>query len=198
MTNEPAPAQRAGQPSPNPFYLSFQSQVTDVTGPALIAAIGQQLAKGFDELHLLLSTPGGQVAAGLAIYNLLCALPVAVYTYNVGSVNSIGNVIFLAGSKRIAARTSSFMFHGVGFDVQTARFEEKLLKERLTGLQNDQKLIADVIVRHTKMAADDVEKLFLEAAFIGTDEAKRRGIIDDVADIQVPKGAPFLQLVFQR
>jgi hypothetical protein len=137
-------------------------------------------------------------AQGIAIYNMLRALPVSVTTYNIGSVNSIGNVIFLAGSKRYASRTSSFMFHGVGFDVQTARFEEKMLKERLQGLQNDQKLIADIIVRHTKISAVEAEKLFLEAAFVGTAEAKRLGIIDDVLDIQIPPGAPFLQLVFQR
>ena|ERR1700674_5799543 len=90
------------------------------------------------------------------------------------------------------------LFHGVGFDVQAARFEEKMLKERLQGLQNDQTLIADIIVRHTKISGVEAEKLFLEAAFVGTAEAKRLGIIDDVLDIQIPTGAPFLQLVFQR
>jgi ATP-dependent Clp protease, protease subunit len=186
------------QDGTKPFYLSFSSEVNQVTGPALIAAVAQQLGQGFDELHLLLSTLGGQVAQGIAVYNVLRALPIKVTTYNVGSVNSIGNVIFLAGSKRYAARTSSFMFHGVGFDVQAARFEEKGLKERLQGLQNDQKLIAEIIVRHTKISEADAEKLFLEAAFLRTDDAKGLGIIDDIIDIQIPKGAPFLQLVFQR
>jgi ATP-dependent protease ClpP protease subunit len=177
--------------------LGFSSEVNQVTGPALIATVAQQVAQGFSELHLLLSTPGGQVAQGINIYNTLAALPINITTYNVGSVNSIGNVIFLVGKKRFAARTSSFMFHGVGFDIQAARFEEKALKERLQGLQNDQKLIADIIVRHTKITASDAEKLFLEAAFLRPDDAKRRGIIDDIIDVQIPKGAPFLQLVFQ-
>jgi hypothetical protein len=37
----------------------------------------------------------------------------------------------------------TILFARIGFDIQNARFEEKALKERLTGLQNDQKLIAD-------------------------------------------------------
>jgi ATP-dependent Clp protease, protease subunit len=184
--------------APMPFYVSFNSEVNQITGPALIATVGQQVGAGFNELHLLLSTPGGHVAQGIAIYNMLRALPISVTTYNVGSVNSIGNVIFLAGSKRYASQTSSFMFHGVGFDVQSARFEEKMLKERLQGIQNDQKLIGEIIVRHTKISATAAEKLFLEAAFVGTVEAKKLGIIDDILDVQIPAGAPFLQLVFQR
>lgn len=135
---------------PKPFYLSFSSEVNHITGPALVATIGQQIAAGHDEAHLLLSTPGGRVDTGLMVYNVLRALPIKVVTYNVGTVNSIGNVIFLAGAGRFASPTSSFMFHGVGFDIQNARFEEKALKERLQGLQNDQKLIADIIVRHNK------------------------------------------------
>jgi ATP-dependent Clp protease, protease subunit len=183
---------------PVPFYVSFNSEVNQITGPALIATVGQQVSQGFNELHLLLSTPGGHVAQGIAIYNMLRALPISITTYNVGSVNSIGNVIFLAGTKRYASQTSSFMFHGVGFDVQAARFEEKMLKERLQGIQNDQQLIGDIIVRHTKISSDEVDKLFLEAAFVSTTEAKRRGIIHDILDVQIPPGAPFLQLVFQR
>jgi ATP-dependent protease ClpP protease subunit len=90
------------------------------------------------------------------------------------------------------------MFHGVGFDIEKARFEEKVLRERLNSLQNDQKLIAEIIIRHTKITDAEVEKLFLEMAFVSADEAKGRGIIDDIVDVQVPKGAAFLQLVFQR
>ncbi|MGH6817410.1 MAG: ClpP family protease [Methylovirgula sp.] len=194
----PMPEPTPPPPTAKPFYVGFNSEINQITGPALIAAIGQQVGQGFNELHLMLTTPGGHVAQGIAIYNMLRALPISITTYNVGSVNSIGNVIFLAGSKRYAAKTSSFMFHGVGFDVQSARFEEKALKERLQSIQNDQKLIADIIVRHTKITETEVDKLFLEAAFVDTGEAKRRGIIDDILDVQVPTGTPFIQLVFQR
>jgi hypothetical protein len=75
--------------------------------PSVIAAIGQQLAAAHDEAHLLLSTPSGRVDIGLMVYNMLRALPIKVITYNVGTVNSIGNLVFLAGAERYAAPTSS-------------------------------------------------------------------------------------------
>jgi ATP-dependent protease ClpP protease subunit len=181
----------------NPAYVSFLSPVNPTTAQALMGVIGKQLPKGTDEIHLMLSTPGGNVREGVALYNLLRALPTRLITYNVGTVDSIGNVVFLAGDDRYAAQTSSFMFHGVGFDVQNTRFEKKTLTERLDSLQNDQSLISDIIIQRTNINAQEAEALFLQAAFIRADDAKARGIINDIRDVQVPQGAPFIQLVFQ-
>ncbi len=182
------------------LYISFLADINTVTASALMGTIGQHMNQNqgtFRELHLLLSTMGGQVPAGIALYNMLMGLPVKVITHNTGTVNSIGNVIFLAGAERYAAKISSFMFHGVGFDIQNQRFEEKMLVERLDSLKNDQNLIADIIIQRTKIRSEEVKDLFLRAGFLRANEAKARGIIDDIRQVKVPKGAPFLQLVFQ-
>lgn len=178
------------------FYLSFLARINPTTTQALLGATSQQMMKGFNEMHLLLSTGGGEVQPGLAAYNVLRALPIKIVTYNMGSVNSIGNVLFLAGDERYAARTSSFMFHGVGFDVERTRFEEKDLNEKLDSLRNDQRLIADIIARHTKISAADVEQLFLRAAFIPSQEAVQKGLVDKVIDVKVPRDSTFIQVVF--
>jgi hypothetical protein len=65
----------------------------------------------------MLSTQGGSVMHGMNLYNLLRALPIELTIHNVGNVDSIGNVVFFAGSKRFAYAHSTFMFHGVGFDM---------------------------------------------------------------------------------
>lgn len=194
-------AAKKPKPAPKPqrpVYMSFLAEINQNTAEALIGTIARELGQGMDELHLMLSTPGGNVREGIALYNALMALPTRVVTYNIGSVNSIGNVVFLAGAQRFANRTSNFMFHGVGFDIQGTRFEEKQLLERLDSLQNDQSLIAEIITRRTKISPSKVHDLFLRAAFLRANEAKAKGIIDDIRDAKVPKGAVFMQLVFQR
>jgi alpha/beta hydrolase fold/Clp protease len=60
----------------------------------------------------LLSTLGGQVAQGIAVYNVLRALPISVTTYNVGSVNSIGNVIAAGNRAKLSQG-------GIGTEGQT-------------------------------------------------------------------------------
>lgn len=182
----------------NPVCVSFTSQVDSITAPALLSALTQCFNNQHDEIHLLMSTPGGSVSDGIAIYNFICSLPIDVHTYNIGTCDSIGNVIFAAGTTRTAFPASRFMFHGVGFDIQMARFELKDVNERKSNIENDQSMIADILVKHTNLAAEDVQRLFLEAAFLRSMEAKERGIVEEVREVCIPKGMPVLQLVFQR
>ena len=190
----PAPA-RSGEA----VYVSFHAEVNQTTAEALLSVIAAQLNEGRRQIHLLLSTPGGSVANGLAIYNTLRAMPLMLTTYNVGTVNSIGNIIYLAGQSRLASRSSSFMFHGVGFDVlHRERFEERNLLEHLDSIRSDQRLISRIISERTGIGAEEADALFLRAAFLAAEEAKTRGIVHEVGDINIPEGVPFLQLVFQR
>ena len=59
--------------------------------------VDKKLHDKYDQLNLLLSSPGGSVFHGLSVYNFLKGAPIEVYTYNFGSVDSIGVVIYCAG-----------------------------------------------------------------------------------------------------
>ena len=113
---------------------------------------------GADEIYVLLSTPGGNVMNGLTIYNVLRGLPCTITMHNVGNVDSIGNMVFLAGDKRIACAQATFMFHGVGFEAPQLR--EKVLRERLASVLADQERIGSVIVERTNLTRKVVEGLF--------------------------------------
>ena len=181
----------------NPCCISFNAQILPATASPLMATISEMTNKGSDEIHLLLSTPGGTVPDGLAIYNFIRAVPARVVTYNIGSVNSIGNVVYQSGDYRICAPTSSFMFHGVGFSVSNARLELKELKERMDAVENDQAMISEIIDRHTSLGTETIDKLFLRMAFLSAVEAKARSITDEIRDIHLPPGLPITHLVFK-
>jgi ATP-dependent Clp protease protease subunit len=122
-----------------------------------------------------------------------------ISVHNVGNVDSIGNAIFLAGARRYACPHSTFMFHGVGFSVQGGeRLEEKILRERLTGVLSDQKRIGDIIQERTSLTDEQVNGLFLEAQTKDSAFAVGCGIVHEVRDVQIPPGGPVISLVFQR
>jgi ATP-dependent protease ClpP protease subunit len=77
-------------------YVSFTAEVNPSTAEGLIAAVAQCVNQGATGISLLLSTPGGDVLRGVTFYHFLRALPIPLTIHNVGSVNSIGNAIFLA------------------------------------------------------------------------------------------------------
>lgn len=185
--------------APNTAYISFSAEISPQTSEALIAVCADMSQKGIQTIHLLLSTPGGTVMNGLNIYNMLRAMPFELITHNVGNVDSIGNVVFLAGKKRYACPHATFMFHGVGFDLNGQfRLEEKLLRERLQSLCADQDRIGRIITECTKINAQEVESLFLEAKTCDPDYALTNGIIHEIRDVSIPSGAPVVQLVFKR
>jgi len=45
---------------------------------------------------MLLSIPRGSVGDGITIHNFIRALPIPLITYNIGQVNSIGNIVYQA------------------------------------------------------------------------------------------------------
>ena len=188
------------QPTGNAtVYVSFSAEISAQTSEALLGFLGQLVNKGARKVYLLLSSPGGSVTHGVTLYNTLRALPIELTTHNVGSVNSIANMVFLAGNPRYASTNSTFMFHGVGFDVKNQmRFEEKILRERLDGILADQKKIASIISERTNLEQSDVEDLFRQAVTRDPDYALSNGVIDEIREASIPAGAAFHQLVFKR
>jgi ATP-dependent protease ClpP protease subunit len=176
-------------------YLNFHAPINNITAQHLMATCSQIIATGASEIYLMLSTPGGRVDSGLTLYNFLCALPCNVVTHNMGNIDSIGNAIFLAGKTRRACAHSTFMFHGVGFDIQNQRFEEKNLRESLDSVLKDQKRIGDIIVAQTSLTDDEAGKLFTEARTKDANDALKAGIIHEIVDLQIPPGAPIITLV---
>jgi ATP-dependent protease ClpP protease subunit len=178
-------------------YLNFHAPINPLTVQHFMSTCGQLVQQQHDALYLCLSTPGGEVPSGVTLYDFLRALPVHVTTHNMGNIDSIGNAIFLAGEKRLACKHSTFMFHGVGFDMQArTRLEEKNIREMHDAMLADQSRIASIIVERTAIDNNQARELFIEARTKNADDALKHGIIHEIADLSIPAGAPILSLVF--
>lgn len=171
-----------------PLFISFSAEVNQNTAENLMGIFAQRLNQGTKDFYLLLSSPGGSVMNGITIYNFLKSLPINLTTHNIGIVDSIANVIFLAGKTRYAVKNSSFLFYGVGFDINQARFEEKNVKEKLKMIQRDQKLIADIIAEQSQYTQAEIEKMFLEADTRTPEQAKEKGLISAIREVNIPEG----------
>jgi ATP-dependent Clp protease, protease subunit len=187
------------QPGADLVYVTFSAEVNPSTTESLIATMANCANFGVKKVCLLLSTPGGSVTHGLNLYNVLRAMPFELSTYNVGNVDSIGNVIFAAGARRYAAPHATFMFHGVGFDAPGGqRLEEKNLRELLDSVQANHRRIGDIMALRSDLKAAEISTLFLEAQTRDAQWALGKGIIHEISEVQIPPGTPVLSLVFQR
>jgi ATP-dependent protease ClpP protease subunit len=139
------------------------------------------------------------VPKGITTYNTLRAMPFKLVTHNVGNVDSVGNVVFLAGEERLACPHSTFMFHGVAWPANEGeQLTRGVLRERTDGLLADEKRIGSIIRERTNLRAADVDALFSEAKTKDATEAVSGGIVHEIKDVQIPPGIPIFSLVFQR
>ena len=136
----------------NTAYISLSAEINVTTTEQIIATSASLVSQGYNCLYFMASSPGGGVMNGINIYNILRALPAKIIFHNVGNIDSIGNAIFLAGDERYACPHSTFMFHGVGFDLASNnRIEQKNAQEMLDGILADQKRIASIMVERTNL-----------------------------------------------
>ena len=91
------------------IYISgvIGEDVSDIDVIRQVKSLGQ-----IEELNVYITSPGGSIDVGFAIYNYLKSLPFNVTTYARGNCDSIATVIFQAGSKRyIEESINSFVIH---------------------------------------------------------------------------------------
>lgn len=178
-------------------YFNFSAEISQHTSEALMSVLTDCVNKREKEIYILLSSPGGSTKDGITLYNYLKSLPVKVIMHNIGIIDSIANVIFLAGDERYAAPNSSFLFHGVGFNIgQPTRLQEKDLKEKIKIIERDQKLISGIITERTKLSLEDVRKMFLEAETKTPEEAKEGGFIHEIKEAEIPEGTKVFSFTF--
>jgi ATP-dependent protease ClpP protease subunit len=175
---------------PKPLFIWFSAAIDQNSTDTLMNALVQAYNQGIREVHLLISTSGGAIMNGMTLFNFLSGLPIDLTTHNVGNVDSIGNVIFLAGRRRLACPHSTFMFHGVAFNtVSPSSFGEQALSELLANVQSDQRRIADLIVKRSNLGEEAVTAMFRKAETKSADEALACGLIHEIRDVQIPVDA---------
>ncbi len=161
--------------------IRFLSPVTSQTANLLFRAVDILVNKNCKKLHLLISSPGGSVFHGLSLYNYLKGIPIEVDTYNFGSVDSIGVVIYCAGLKRYTVPHSRFLIHGVKMNINgQLSVDEKQLEEFLKSLQIDQMNIAKVIADTTEKNIQQIEKDMHNRTTLNPDEAIAYGLVHEI------------------
>ena len=116
--------------------------------------------------------------------------PFDTHAYNFGSVDSIGVVIFCAGSRRLCVPHARFLIHPVQFNTQgNAAFDEKQLDEHLKGLRIDQENIARVISDTTGKVLHKVEEDMINRTTLSPQQAKDYGLVHDIQSTLFPSDA---------
>jgi ATP-dependent protease ClpP protease subunit len=176
-------------------YIKFSQWVDLNSIEKLTNLVLEQLENGAERINLLMSSPGGNVDAGISGYNFLNGIPAEIVTHNYGSVGSIAAVLFCAGSKRYSVPHATFILHGVTLDVKAhLKLTEKSLKEQMSSMKADREIMSRVISNTTRRDYTQVDHDILEGIVLNSEHALEYGLIHDVKTELFEKGVKVLNI----
>jgi len=131
------------------------------------------------EISLYINSPGGEIAAGLAIYDTIQLIQAPVSTIAVGRTASMATVLLTAGTKgrRYALPYATIHLHqplggvqGQAADIEIAAKE--ILRQR--------DLINDILRHHTNLDEKQINRLTDRDFYMTAEEAVEYHIVDKV------------------
>ncbi|KAL9096448.1 MAG: hypothetical protein Q9165_001445 [Trypethelium subeluteriae] len=140
-------------------------------------------------ISLYINSPGGSVTAGLAIYDTMTYIRSPVTTICVGQAASMGSLLLCGGApgRRFSLPHSSVMVHqpsggyfGQASDIAIHAKEILRVRQQLNVIYQ----------RHLtkKHSLEEIEKLMERDYFMGAEEAKELGIVDEIMHTREPEG----------
>ena len=177
-----------------PVYLAFEMKVDWSTVLLLQGKVAGYLAKGVKEIHLLISSSGGDVSAAVAGYNVLRALPIKLSTYNLGDVDSAASILFMAGRSRSCSPSSRFLFHQVRASIHDADMTRADLQDRLASVESDTDRIKAIYMENARIDAAAAETLMSQQNWVDPAGAMKLGVVQSIAPLSVPPSSSFIVL----
>jgi ATP-dependent Clp protease protease subunit len=133
------------------------------------------------DIQLYINSPGGEVNAGLGIYDVLQYVACDVATTCMGQAASMGALLLAAGApaKRTALPNARIMIHqphgGVQGQVSDIRIQaEEMLKSRTQ--------MNEILAHHTGRTPEEIEQDSDRDRWMSPSEAKEYGLIDGIVE----------------
>ena len=131
------------------------------------------------DIHFYMNSPGGDVIATMAIYDVMQILTCSVATYCVGQAAS-GAAVLLAGGakgKRYALPNSRVMIHqpfgGVSGQVSDIEIQA-------TEILRNRSRLNEILANHTGKSVEQIAKDMDRDFFMTAEQAKEYGVVDDI------------------
>jgi ATP-dependent Clp protease protease subunit len=137
-------------------------------------------------IQMYINSPGGQVYAGMAIYDTMQIIPNQISTLAVGVTASFGTVLLTAGTRghRYALPNSTIHMHqplggasGQATEIEIQAREILRLKVRLN----------DILSRHTRQPVENIQRDTERDRYLSAEQAVEYGLVDKVMDIPEAK-----------
>lgn len=131
------------------------------------------------DISIYINSPGGSVTAGLAIYDTMQYINPDISTICLGQAASMGAVLMAAGTKgkRFGLPYSRFLLHQIMAGVQGQAEDIDIRAREIVRIGE---MVDEILVHHTGQSQEVIRRDSDRDFFMGAEEAKNYGLIDEV------------------
>ena len=133
------------------------------------------------DIHLYINSPGGDINAGLGIYDVMQYVRPDVETICMGQAASMGAVLLAAGEKgkRYSLPHARMMIHQPMGGIQGQAADILIHAEEILTIRRQ---MNQILASHTGRSETEVERNTERDRFMSAEEAVEYGIIDRIVD----------------
>lgn len=182
----------SGRAAAKSHFVTFVGPITTSSCTKLRALCCDLVSENnAEEITIMISSRGGALLEGFALYNFLQSLPVKLTMHNIGTVQSIANIVFLAADKRLSCNDTYFMLHGFDRTYKAERVAHRDLLEDTALMDREKLSFTEILKRRTRITDEDLKELkpFEKQIIVNTARAKKLGMIQKVEQVTIPKDA---------
>lgn len=151
---------------------------TDAATSAVLQMLFLQKENREQPIHVYVCSPGGELFAGLAIYDTIRFLACPVHTYAVGQAGGVAALLVAGGTRgsRFALPSAAITLHepreseGGGLTAQVREAAAASFRSRLV----------ELFAKHTGAEREDVERDVSRGLFLTAEQARNYDLVDEV------------------
>jgi ATP-dependent protease ClpP protease subunit len=174
---------------PTEAYVAFVDHINDESVAVALSHLDGLAEEEIGRVVLAIQTKGGEINAGMRLYERLRAAPFQLVTHAVAEVSSMGIPLYLAGEVRRAGPQCQFSFHRPSITVEAEQaLDVPALDELRAALEADEQRTRTVYEDRTPLAGAEIDALKATEAVLGAEEAVGHGIAHEVQPFALPPG----------
>ena len=134
-----------------------------------------------EPINLFVCSEGGEVDAGMAMYDLIQWLPAPVYTIGMGNCASMAAILLMCGQKRFIFPHCWVMLHQCS-GVVWGDTDTTISRANQMGRQEKQMI--EIQAFHTDQSVEQITKDTVKEKWFNAEEALTYGIVDEIFHVR--------------
>jgi ATP-dependent protease ClpP protease subunit len=166
-------------------WIHFRGMVNDKSATALMRLVDGFHHEGVSDLHLVISSVGGNLFYGVQAYAHLAHSGMNVSTYNLTTVQSIGVILYCAGGNRFCNSNGTFMMHPVALPVAEGQYNAKQYQDFADTCNANTHAISQIVANASRKNEPDVFADMNRTIWLNAQEGIQYGLVTTVSDVSM-------------